>query len=129
MKAPLLWRPGFCGLLIGGVWIFHGLWSKVLGQIPRHEGIVGRVLGDSAAAPATIIIGLGEIALGIWVFSGWFRRSCATLQTVALVAMNTLEILLARDLLISAPGMVALNLFFLGVVWYWALHPPTAGQK
>jgi cbb3-type cytochrome oxidase subunit 3 len=43
--------------------------------------------------------------------------------------MNTLEILLARDLLISAPGMVALNLCFLGVVWYWALHPPTAGQK
>ena len=37
--------------------------------------------------------------------------------------MNTLEVLFARDLLISAPGMVALNAGFLGLVWYWATRP------
>ena len=105
--------------LIGGVWVFHGLWSKMLGQIPRHQLIVGRILGDAWAAPATLAIGLCEIAMGIWVFTGRFRRTCATVQTLALVAMNTLEILLARDLLISAPGMVALNLAFLTLVWRW----------
>lgn len=110
--------------LIGGVWVFHGLWSKVLGQIPRHELIVARILGDAWAAPATLAIGLCEIAMGLWVFTGLFRRTCATVQTLALVAMNTLEILIARDLLISAPGMVALNLVFLSLVWLWALGAP-----
>jgi hypothetical protein len=110
--------------LIGGVWVFHGLWSKVLGQIPRHQMIVGKILGNAWAAPTTLAIGLCEIAMGIWVFTGLFRRTCATIQTIALVAMNTLEILIARDLLISAPGMVALNLAFLAFVWSWALAVP-----
>jgi hypothetical protein len=110
-------------VLIGGVWVFHGLWSKVLGKIPRHELIVARILGDEWAALATLAIGVGEILLGVWVFTGFARRRCATVQTVALVSMNTLEIILARDLLISAPGMVALNLLFLAGIWCWALAP------
>lgn len=113
------------GVLIGGVWVFHGLWSKVLGQIPRHQLIVGRILGDAGAEHATLAIGLCEILLGIWVFTGLLRRTCATVQTIALVAMNTLEIVLARDLLISGPGMVALNLAFLALVWRWALAAPS----
>ncbi len=114
--------------LIGGVWVFHGLWSKVLGQVPRHELIVGRILGDRWAAPATLAIGLCEITLGLWVFTCLFRRTCATVQTLALVTMNTLEILIASDLLISAPGMVALNVVFLGLVWRWALSAPHTQQ-
>jgi hypothetical protein len=39
--------------------------------------------------------------------------------------MNTLEIARARSLLISALGMVLLNLSFLAVVWRWALFVPT----
>lgn len=35
--------------------------------------------------------------------------------------MNALEILLAREFLISAIGMVLLNLCFLVVIWNWAL--------
>ena len=31
--------------------------------------------------------------------------------------MNTLEIVLARDLLVSPPGMVTLNLAFLVLIW------------
>ena len=41
-------------------------------------------------------------------------------MTVALVAMNTLEIILAPELLISAVGMVALNLCFMAIIWWWA---------
>jgi hypothetical protein len=42
-------------------------------------------------------------------------------QTAAIVGMNSLEIYLAVELLISAVGMVILNLGFLTLVWYWAL--------
>ena len=112
------------GIAIGSVWVFHGLYSKLLNGIPRHRLIVGRVLGSKFAGTATKLIGLFEVLLGLWVFSGWERTSCAVVQTLALVGMNTLEILLAGDLLISAIGMVALNLGFLSLIWLWALSAP-----
>jgi len=105
---------------IGSVWVFHGLYSKVLNGIPRHRLIVGKILGTQKAEIATKIIGLLELLLGAWVIAGWHPIWCASLQTAALVAMNSLEITLARELLISAIGMVALNLVFLGLVWWWA---------
>jgi len=108
-------------ITIGSVWVFHGLYSKILNRIPRHRLIVGRILGEKLAKPATFLIGSLEVLLGIWAFTGWERPACAAVQTLALVAMNTLEILRAEDLLISAIGMVMLNLAFLAVVWWWAL--------
>ena len=104
--------------------MFHGLYSKIFDGIPRHRLIVVRVLGEGTARPASIVIGVLEVLLGIWVFSGRKRRACALVQTLAIASMNTLEILLARDLLISASGMVALNLAFLSLVFYWAISTP-----
>jgi len=107
--------------LIGSVWIFHGLYSKLLGGIPRHRLIVERVLGEEAGAPVTIVVGALEVLLGLWVFTRRKRVACALVQSLAILSMNTLEIVLAKDLLISAAGMVALNLMFLALAWYWAL--------
>ena len=90
------------GIVIGAVGVFYGLYSKLLDGIPRHRQIVARVLGESAAAPATIAVGLLEVALGVWAFSGRKRRAGALTQTLAIAGMNAVEILLARDLLISS---------------------------
>src|SRR5579871_1102705 len=98
---------------IGSVWIFHGLYSKVLNGIPRHRLIVGKILGIERAGIATKTIGLLELLLGVWAITGWLPVWCAAVQTLALIAMNSLEIILARELLISAIGMVILNLAFL----------------
>jgi len=105
---------------IGCVWIFHGLYSKMLDGIPRHRLIVGKILGKKRAQSATRIIGLLEFLLGVWAFTGWQPLWCAPTQTTAIVAMNLLEILFARELLISAVGMLILNLGFLSLVWWWA---------
>ncbi len=110
----------FLTILIGSVWVFHGLYSKISDGIPRHRQIVERILGEGLADFATLFIGVSEVLLGLWVFTCLWRKACALVQTLALVSMNFLEILLAKDLLISAPGMVALNLAFLSLVWYWA---------
>jgi hypothetical protein len=107
-------------VFIAGVWIFHGLYSKILNGIPRHKMIVGEILGDAVADAAVLVIGVMEILLGCWVLSGLSRRLNATVQTLALVSMNTLEILLAREFLISAGGMVLLNLCFIALIWWWA---------
>ena len=114
----------FAQILIGSVWIFHGLYSKLLNGIPRHRLIVGKILGPANAGNATKIIGLLEVLLGLWVFTGWQPVPCAVVQTAAIVAMNALEIFLAAELLISAVGMVILNLCFLSLVWHWALVAP-----
>jgi hypothetical protein len=109
------------GVAIGSVWVFHGLYSKILHGIPRHEAIVTRILGAAWGPSATLVIGILEVLLGLWACAGWHRRACATIQTLGIVAMNSLEIARANDLLISAPGMVLLNFLFLLTVWFWAL--------
>jgi hypothetical protein len=108
------------GIFIGGVWIFHGLYSKIFDGIPRHKMIVGRILGEPLADLATPCIGMMEVLLGCWAIWGRHRKINASIQTLGLISMNTLEIILARDLLISAAGMVALNLCFIALIWWWA---------
>lgn len=110
-------------ILIGSVWVFHGLYSKLLDGIPRHRLIVAQVLGEDLAKMATYAVGTCEVLLGLWVYSHRFPRACAAVQTLAIVTMNALEIARARELLISAPGMVALNAAFLGLGWYSATRP------
>lgn len=111
-------------VVIGLVWVFHGLYSKILDGIPRHRLIVGKILGTANAAMFTKAIGVLELLLGLWAFTGWQPVGCAAVQTAAIIAMNSLEILLARELLISAIGMVVLNLGFLSLVWHWASFAP-----
>jgi len=111
-------------VVIGSVWVFHGLYSKILNGIPRHKLIVAKILGPANAGIMTKTIGLFEVMLGLWTFSGWQPVGCATVQTAALVTMNTLEIILAREIPISAVGMAILNLFFLLLVWHWATFAP-----
>jgi hypothetical protein len=108
-------------IVIGSVWVFHGLYSKILNGIPRHRLIVGKILGMRRALVATRAIGVMEFLLGMWAFSGWQPVWCASIQTAAIAAMNSLEILVARELLISALGMLVLNGGFLSLVWWWAI--------
>jgi uncharacterized membrane protein YphA (DoxX/SURF4 family) len=114
----------FLRSLIGFVWVFHGLYSKLLDGIPRHRMIVAKVLGEEVAQVATVTVGVLEILLGLWAFSHRLPRTCAAVQTLAIVAMNTLEISRAPELLVSAPGMVALNAGFLALGWYSATRKP-----
>jgi hypothetical protein len=44
--------------------------------------------------------------------------------TAAIVAMNTLEIWRAPDVLLSPWGMVGLNAIFIALIWTWALAAP-----
>lgn len=108
-------------IVIGSVWVFHGLYSKILNGIPRHRLIVAKILGPANVGIITRAIGVLEVSLGVWTFTAWHPVPCAVIQTAALVAMNTLEICLARELLISALGMVILNTGLLAVVWCWAV--------
>jgi hypothetical protein len=112
------------GAFIGAVWVFHGLYSKLLNGFPRHREIVARVVGEELATPVTKLVGVGEVFLGLWTWSGRARKGCAATQTAALVSMNALEVGRAKDLLISAPGMLILNGLLIAGAWCWASSDP-----
>ncbi len=105
---------------IAAVWATFGLAFKLLRLVPRHERIVERILGPRTA-PLTFLIGAGEVAMGIWVASAIAPVACAAAQTVLLVTMNTLELVYARDLLLSPRLMVAGNALLVAAAWLVAL--------
>src|SRR5262245_23265714 len=103
------------------VWILFGLVFKLLDTVPRHRRIVARVVGEPRARVVTSLVAVGEIALGLWMLYGRYLPLCMGVQTLAIVAMNALEIRRARDLLLSPVAMVCANVILLALGWYVAL--------
>lgn len=116
-RVVLVLRAG-----LGAVWVFHGLWSKLLGGIPRHREIVARVVGQDWADLVTLGVGAAEILLGAWVWSARAPRICALVQTRILLSMNLLEFWYARDLLLAPIPMLLANALLLGVAWWLAFQ-------
>lgn len=119
-------RPPLTGLVlrvgIAAVWLVFGLVFKVAGVVPRHQLIVATVVGEAAAGPVTLTIGLAEAALGLWVLSGVRPRTCAAVQTLALATMNAVELSVARELLLAPAIMVCANVALIAAAWYLALR-------
>ena len=111
-------------IAVAAVWLVFGVVFKLLDVIPRHRLIVASIVGEAAAGPVTLAVGVAETLLGLWVLSGIRPRTCAAVQTLAIAAMNTLELRSARGLLLAPVGMVCANVAFLAVVWYCALKSP-----
>jgi hypothetical protein len=105
--------------VVAAVWLLHGLYNKLLGGSARHLAIVQAVpgLGGDTGVRVLIGVGVGEVAIALWVLSGWRPRLCAATQTVALLSMNVLELTFAGDLLLWPAGLLPLNLAFLALAW------------
>jgi hypothetical protein len=99
------------------VWLINGLFCKVLNLVPRHEQIVARILGYQYSRTLTLFIGLSEIAMAIWIVSG-FKSRLNTLTQITIVAtMNALEFFLVPDLLLWGKFNSIFALFFIAVVY------------
>jgi hypothetical protein len=82
------------------VWVTNGVWCKVLGQVPRHAQIVARVVGGHVAPALTIAIGLAEVVMAAWWWSGRWRAPCVAAQVAVVLTMNVIEQVVAADLLL-----------------------------
>ncbi|MEK6155448.1 DoxX-like family protein [Flavobacteriaceae bacterium 3-367] len=104
------------------VWLANGLFCKVLNLIPRHEEIVGRILGEAYSRPLTIAIGLAEIGMAIWILSGAKARLNAVLQITVVVMMNMLEFILVPDLLLWGKLNALFAFLFILLVYINEFH-------
>jgi hypothetical protein len=99
------------------VWLINGLFCKVLNFVPRHQEIVTRILGAGISSWATRAIGVSEILMGIWILSRIKPKLCAALQIAIIATMNTIEYILAPDLLLFGKINSLVALFFISVIF------------
>ena len=104
--------------LIATVWLANGLLCKVLNLVPRHQQIVARILGAEYAQPLTVLIGISEIGMAVWVLSRLFIRLSAALQIAIVLTMNVIEFSLAPDLLLWGRLNIVFAILFSALVYY-----------
>ena len=99
------------------IWFTNGLICKVLNFVPRHEAIVATILGDSFSRPITLIIGISEIIMGIWVLSKYKSKLNAIVQISVVAIMNILEFILTPELLLWGKFNSIFAFFFIVIVY------------
>jgi hypothetical protein len=123
---PALLAPSWLiHLAVAAVWLYEGLWCKLLGRAERQREIVEAVpfLPANSAAALLKLLGAVETALAIWSLSPIAPIACASVQTILLVAMNANGLRFARRLIPDPAGMVVKNLAFLVLAWVAASLP------
>jgi hypothetical protein len=101
------------------VWLYQGLWCKLLGRMPRHAAVIAAVpfVGPAAASSVLIVLGLAECGIAVWVLTGLRMRDAALAQTMLLVAMNAGGTIWAWRLIPDPGGMLVQNFAFLVLIW------------
>jgi hypothetical protein len=112
----------FLNYLIATVWIANGLFCKVLNLVPRHQLIVGRILGDAYSRPLTILIGLSEIGMAIWILTALRTRLNAITQILVIATMNVLEFILVPNLLMWGKANSVFAFLFILLIYYNEFH-------
>jgi hypothetical protein len=104
---------------VAAVWLYEGLWCKLLGREKRQVQVVASVprLGPLLGRHFLLGLGVVETALATWVLSGAAPGLCAIAQTVLLVTLNANGLLWARRIIHDPGGMVVKNASFLLLAW------------
>lgn len=110
---------------VAAVWLYEGLWCKLLRGEPHQLAVVETVprLGPRVGALFLQALGAVEVGLALWALSGVRPILCATVQTLLLVTLNANGLLWARRILHDPWGMVVKNMAFLVLAWVAASLP------
>jgi hypothetical protein len=104
---------------VAAVWLYEGLWCKVLGREAHQVQVVEAVpvLGPIVGRHFLLALGAAETALAVWVMSGVLPGPCAITQVALLVLLNANGLLWARHVIHDPAGMVVKNVSFLLLAW------------
>jgi hypothetical protein len=111
---------------VAAVWLYEGLWCKLLGREAHQVQVVEAVpkLGPLVGRHFLKALGFVETAVALWVLSGISPGLCAIAQTVLLVTLNANGLLWARHIIHDPGGMVVKNTSFLLLAWLGAAMTP-----
>ncbi len=98
--------------VLAAVWVYHGLWLKLVVRDTHHLEIVGAVVGGTGISPIVGlgIIGSGETLLALGIMSGLWPRFVNSFQIGLLVLMNGCGILFGGGAIERPLGLVIANL-------------------
>ena len=101
------------------VWMYEGLWCKVLARRPDQEDTAAQVpfVGPGFARIFLVTLGVIECVFGAWTLSGWQLWWAALVQTLTLVGMNTCGLIWARRSIHDPAGMLVKNFVFVVLMW------------
>jgi DoxX-like family len=110
---------------VAAVWLYEGLWCKLLRGQPHEFEVVKAVpwFGPRIGALFLQTLGVVEVALAAWTLSALSPVSCAIVQTLLLATLNANGLLWARHIIPDPAGMVVKNFAFLVLVWVSASLP------
>lgn len=86
--------------------------------MPRHQEIVAAILGTRYADILTLLIGISEIGMTIWILSSYASRFNAMLQIVFILTMNLMEFFLVPDLLLWGYGNLPFAILLIAIIYY-----------
>jgi hypothetical protein len=101
------------------VWLYEGLWCKLLSGCPSHAAIVRSLpppLGSFADA-LLAAVGAAEVALACWILSGWKARVAFWAQALLLALMNGGGLVWGRAAIADPASLVIHNVVLLALAW------------
>jgi len=105
-------------IFISLIWICNGLFCKILNLVPRHQEIVANILGEPNARLFTMLIGIGEVILGILILSRFKTKLLAIAQICLVATMNIIEFSQVPELLLWGKVNFMFAMGFLALVYY-----------
>lgn len=115
---------------VAAVWLYEGLWCKLLRGEPHEFEVVKAVprYGARYGIPFLMALGVIEVVIAAWVLSRAEPFFCAIVQTVLLVSLNANGLIWSRHVIHDPRGMLIKNFAFLVLAWVAASLPTGAGQ-
>ena len=99
------------------VWFVNGLFCKILNLVPRHQEIIGRILGEEYCWLFIKAIGIAEMLVVVWIVSKIRSRFCAIFQIAIVGTMNLIEFILVPDLLLFGRMNIVLASIFIVIIY------------
>lgn len=111
-------RYNFLNYLFALIWFINGFFCKLLHLEPRHQEIVGRIFGVENSTVFTLIIGILECLMAIWILLKFGSKFNAMLQIIIILLMNIIEFFAVPDLLLWGKLNLIFAIFFVTLIYY-----------
>ena len=111
--------PGMARFAVAAVWVYEGVWAKVLDREPMQRRILAGLpgVGERRARPATVALGILETAAAAWVLAGRAPRATALAQTAVVAAMGEAARRWAREEVTDHRALLLQHAAFVTLVW------------